>query len=268
MSEPPRVDGGAGDGEPDAAGGADWYKVAEPDDLEEGRVRTAVAGPRTIALTRCEAGTGPSTTTVRIRADPWVRGPSRTACCGVRGTATTTTRSRAVLPRASATPRRRSPWRSARTASTSPSRRDAPRADGFGPDGGDHGRLGHHPRVRHGRPLQSRLRRRHAPCRGPGRPDLCRHPARRCGVVRRLRLREADRSSGGVFRHRRSRVDQPLDRALRRQGGPGADPGGVRPGALQGAGGGAPSRISTCPGRSATWPTSGRPSCPTRTMPS
>jgi thiamine pyrophosphate-dependent acetolactate synthase large subunit-like protein/nitrite reductase/ring-hydroxylating ferredoxin subunit len=33
--------------------GAAWYKVAEPDELEEGRVRTAVAGPRTIALTRC-----------------------------------------------------------------------------------------------------------------------------------------------------------------------------------------------------------------------
>jgi len=30
-----------------------WYKVAEPDELEEGRVRTAVAGPRTIALTHC-----------------------------------------------------------------------------------------------------------------------------------------------------------------------------------------------------------------------
>jgi len=30
-----------------------WYKVADPDELDEGRVRTAVAGPRTIALTRC-----------------------------------------------------------------------------------------------------------------------------------------------------------------------------------------------------------------------
>ena len=32
--------------------------------------------------------------------------------------------------------------------------------------------------------------------------------------------------------------------------------------------GGAPSRTSTCPGPSVTWPTSGRPSCRTRTMPS
>jgi thiamine pyrophosphate-dependent acetolactate synthase large subunit-like protein/nitrite reductase/ring-hydroxylating ferredoxin subunit len=55
MSElrPSGVDGGTGDGDPASVGGADWYKVAEPDDLEEGRVRTAVAGPRTIALTRC-----------------------------------------------------------------------------------------------------------------------------------------------------------------------------------------------------------------------
>ena len=32
---------------------ATWYKVAEPDELADGRVRTAVAGPRTIALTHC-----------------------------------------------------------------------------------------------------------------------------------------------------------------------------------------------------------------------
>ena len=34
-------------------GDATWYKVAEPGELAEGRVRTAVAGPRTIALTHC-----------------------------------------------------------------------------------------------------------------------------------------------------------------------------------------------------------------------
>jgi thiamine pyrophosphate-dependent acetolactate synthase large subunit-like protein/nitrite reductase/ring-hydroxylating ferredoxin subunit len=33
--------------------GAVWHKVAELDELDEGRVRTAQAGPRTIALTRC-----------------------------------------------------------------------------------------------------------------------------------------------------------------------------------------------------------------------
>ena len=37
----------------DGPGDATWYKVAEPGELVEGRVRTAVAGPRTIALTHC-----------------------------------------------------------------------------------------------------------------------------------------------------------------------------------------------------------------------
>ena len=32
---------------------ATWYKVAEHGELAEGRVRTAIAGPRTIALTHC-----------------------------------------------------------------------------------------------------------------------------------------------------------------------------------------------------------------------
>jgi len=35
-----------------------WYKVAEPGDLAEGRVRTAEAGPRTIALTHCDGRFG------------------------------------------------------------------------------------------------------------------------------------------------------------------------------------------------------------------
>jgi len=53
---------GAGTGADDAASApaddVDWFKVAEPDELEEGRVRTAVAGPRTIALTRCRGRYG------------------------------------------------------------------------------------------------------------------------------------------------------------------------------------------------------------------
>ncbi len=37
----------------EVAGDATWYKVAERGELADGRVRTAVAGPRTIALTHC-----------------------------------------------------------------------------------------------------------------------------------------------------------------------------------------------------------------------
>ena len=55
------TDHGTGPGPSDAHPGAGpvregditWYKVAEPGELAEGRVRTAVAGPRTIALTHC-----------------------------------------------------------------------------------------------------------------------------------------------------------------------------------------------------------------------
>jgi len=36
----------------------EWCKVAEPGELEEGRVRTVVAGPRTIALTHCRGQFG------------------------------------------------------------------------------------------------------------------------------------------------------------------------------------------------------------------
>ena len=44
----------AGDGHTDEV----WFKVAELGELEEGRVRTAVAGPRTIALTHCDGRFG------------------------------------------------------------------------------------------------------------------------------------------------------------------------------------------------------------------
>jgi len=43
---------------PEAPEGAEWVRVADLDDLAEGRVRTAVAGDRTIALTRCRGRYG------------------------------------------------------------------------------------------------------------------------------------------------------------------------------------------------------------------
>ena len=51
------VDAGAGL-PPEAGHDARWVKVAELDDLEEGRVRTAQAGDHTIALTRCRGRYG------------------------------------------------------------------------------------------------------------------------------------------------------------------------------------------------------------------
>ena len=46
-------DGEERDAPPTATPDCVWYKVAEPGELDDGRVRTAHAGPRTIALARC-----------------------------------------------------------------------------------------------------------------------------------------------------------------------------------------------------------------------
>jgi DNA-binding SARP family transcriptional activator len=62
------------------------------------------------------------TIAARTRADRSARGPSRAACCGVRGTATTTIRSQVPRPRRSPTRRAASPWRCAATGCTWASR--------------------------------------------------------------------------------------------------------------------------------------------------
>ncbi len=77
----------------------------------------------------------------------------------------------------------------------------------------DDGELGRAPRLRHGRPLEPRPRRRPAPAGGGRGPDVHRHPPRRRRGLRRLGLRQAHRSAGGVPRHRRARRDEPVDRA-------------------------------------------------------
>ena len=84
----------------------------------------------------------------------------------------------------------------------------------------DAGRVGDHPRVRHGRALQPRVRRRAAPGRAARRAHLHRHPPRRRGRVRRVRLRQAHRPPGGLLRDRRAGFDQPAHRSVRRQGRP------------------------------------------------
>ena len=141
-----------------------WHKVAELDELADGRVKTVDAGPhdaRAHALRR--RATARSTTTARTRAARSARARSRRAGCAARGTATTTTRSPARRRPASPTRPRASRSRCAPTASTSalPPERAA-RAHRLRRDGRDDGRVGRHARVRHGRPLQPRLRRRDA----------------------------------------------------------------------------------------------------------
>ena len=68
-----------------------------------------------------------------------------------------------------------------------------------------------------------------------GELTLHRHPARGRGRVRRQRLRQADRPTGRLLRHRRPGLDQPAHRAVRREAGPVPGDRDLRPGALQGA---------------------------------
>ena len=94
------------------------------------------------------------------------------------------------------------------------------RRDRHRPDGGDDGQLGRRARLRHGRPLQPRPRRRAAP---PGRgreAHLHRHPPRGRRRVRGLRLRQAHRAARRLPDDRRPRRHQPPHRLVGREGRP------------------------------------------------
>ncbi|TCO58303.1 hypothetical protein EV192_105368 [Actinocrispum wychmicini] len=89
--------------------------------------------------------------------------------------------------------------------------------------------------VRHGRALESGIRRGIAPGGGPRRDHVRRYPARGCCGVRGERLWQADRSPGGVFRDRRAWLHQPAHRAVRRETGRRTRGGDLRAGAVEGA---------------------------------
>ena len=110
--------------------------------------------------------------------------------------------------------------------------------------------LGRHPRVRHGRPLQPRLRRCDAQGRAARRPHVRRHPPRGRRRVRRVGVRQAHRAARGLLRHRRPGLHEPVDRPLRRQGRPLAGARDLRPGAVEGAAAAARSRTPTSRPRS------------------
>ena len=93
------------------------------------------------------------------------------------------------------------------------------RAHGRRRAGRDPGRARRRHRLRDGRPLQPRLRRRAAPGRGARRAALRRHPPRGRRRVRGERLRQAHRPARGLLRDRRAGLDQPAHRPVRRQAG-------------------------------------------------
>ena len=111
----------------------------------------------------------------------------------------------------------------------------AARHDRHRPDGRDDGQLGRRARLRHGRALQPRPRRRAAPPGGGRQAHLHRHPPRGRRGVRGVRLRQAHRPPRGVPDDRRPRRHQPAHRAVGREGRPRAGPRAHRPGRHAGA---------------------------------
>ena len=69
-----------------------WHRVDPVDVPDEGRARSVVVDGRSVAMTRCGGTIGALENRCPHRAARSERVPSRTACCAVRGTATTTTR--------------------------------------------------------------------------------------------------------------------------------------------------------------------------------
>ena len=101
--------------------------------------------------------------------------------------------------------------------------------------GRDDGELGRRARLRDGRSLQPRPRRRAAPS-GGGRPaDVHRHPPRGSGRVRGVRLRQAHRPPGRLPHDRRAGRDEPAHRPVGREGRPRAGARAHRPGRHPGA---------------------------------
>ena len=114
-----------------------------------------------------------------------------------------------------------SPSTTGTTVSTCSFRSDRPRSAGPRRHGRDPRRPRDHARLRHGRALQPRVRRRDAQGRGARRPHLHRYPARGRGRLRCERLWQANRSPRRLLRDRRTRFDDLLtglyDAKLRRR---------------------------------------------------
>ena len=189
------------------------------------RVTTVVAGGRALCVTRTADRLGRARQPLPAPGRPARRRPDRER---LRDLPVARLRVRPAHRAAPPGFRRRAPpaTRSAARTATScvvelPGRRAARRADG---PGRRHAlRLGARHGVRHGRPLQPRPGRR-AAARGGGRPAAVhRHAPRGRRRVRRERVRQAHRPSGGVLLDRRPRRHQPAHRAVGRQGRPRAD---------------------------------------------
>ena len=214
-----------------------WHRVDPADVPAEGRVRSAIVDGRGVALSRCGARLGALENRCPHQGGPLGEGADREGLAalpvarlrlrpGVGPAAGGVRRRRADLPGAGACGRRLRP--AARAARPGPHGRRR--------GGRDAGGLGCAGRVRHGRALQPRPRGGVAACRGAGRADLRRHPARGRRVVRRERVRQAHRPARGVPGDRGAGLDEPADRAVRREARRRAGGRDLRAGAVEGAG--------------------------------
>ena len=246
-----------------------WFRVADVDDLPPGRVRTVAAGRRSVVLTRVGDDYGALDNRCPHQGGPlgegsiekgWLRCPWH----GYDYDPLTGTPPPGLHRRAGALPGRGARRRRLRRGP----RRGGARPHRLGRDGRDHGGVGRDPRVRHGRPLQPRVRRRHASAGGGRQPHVRRHPPRGRGVVRRERVRQA-------HRHGRRRASASPDRVP-----PTCSPASTTPRSTgrrcsrsrarcpRRCSAAARSRTSTSPPRSPTSPATRRPCCPSPTTPS
>ena len=246
-----------------------WYKVAELDELPDGRVKTVHRRPP-------QPRPHPRRRRLRRARQP-LPAPGRPARRGLdreghaalpvarlrlrpahRHTAARLLRRPGVLPARGARRRRLRRDR----------RRAAARAHRLRRHGRDDGRVGRHPRLRHGRPLEPRVRRRHAPP-GGGRPP---HASSASATRARPRSPRRPTPSSPAGRRRASASPDPAR--------PTCSPASTTPRSTgrrcwpsrarcrRRCSAGARSRTSTSPPRSPTSPGSPAPCCPTPTTPS
>ena len=216
-----------------------WHRVDEADVRTRAGSAPSVVDGRSVALTRCGGRARRAGEPLPAPGRPAGRGLDRErAGCAARGTATTTTRLTGQ-PAGGLLRRRpvRTRSRSEPTASTSrcPSPEPPTRTVAdvlvetlvawgvdtfFGMVG--HSNLG----------FADALRR----AEERGELTLHRHPARGRRGVRRQRLRQAHRPTRGLLRDRRTRLDQPAHRPVRRQARRSPGDRDLRAGAVEGAG--------------------------------
>jgi len=169
----------------------EWHRVADLDELPEGRVKTVTTGTHSMALTHIDGqplsppGRAPWRGLHRDRREWTMLAPMPLARLGLRsenGTAAGRPRGlgAADLPAGGSRGRHLC---GARSRTVAPD-------DSDGRDGGNHDELGRYHSIRDGRPFEPGAGRCPTAAGETGAPRVLRHPPRRRSGVRVFRLRE------------------------------------------------------------------------------